>query len=116
MAADVSSMVNSGNSKILITRDLLGELSKVGNKDLDPDLQIPKAWEVPLDLKVNLNFHFFPHNLLSKIFYILAQIILFSYFLYYINKNTWLLVFFFLCIEYLNAITFVLFVYNSIFF
>ncbi|KDP34896.1 hypothetical protein JCGZ_09184 [Jatropha curcas] len=41
MAADVSSIVKSGNSEILITRDLLGGLSKVGSssKDLDLDLK-----------------------------------------------------------------------------
>ncbi|KAJ9168431.1 hypothetical protein P3X46_019956 [Hevea brasiliensis] len=53
MAADVSSMVKGRNSEILITRDLLGGLSKVRNTSpLDLDLQIPKSClEMPLHLQ-----------------------------------------------------------------
>lgn len=55
MAADVSYVVNRGNSEILITRDLLGGLSsKDGSNDLD------LALHLPLDhLKVCFEFLFF---------------------------------------------------------
>ncbi|KAJ8758625.1 hypothetical protein K2173_000346 [Erythroxylum novogranatense] len=48
MAADVSSMVNSGNSEMLVTKDLLGELSKVAvHNDLQaiplPDLKLKSS-------------------------------------------------------------------------
>ncbi|KAH8518120.1 hypothetical protein H0E87_000080, partial [Populus deltoides] len=42
---------SSGNSEILITKDLLGGFSKVSNKDLDLELQVTKTWDVPLNLK-----------------------------------------------------------------
>ncbi|KAJ8763746.1 hypothetical protein K2173_003528 [Erythroxylum novogranatense] len=52
MAADVKSMVNSGNSEILVTRDLLGELSKVlVHKDLQepsPDVKSKECWSSSL--------------------------------------------------------------------
>ncbi|KAK9267745.1 hypothetical protein L1049_010178 [Liquidambar formosana] len=67
MAADVSSAVrilkgrmeeqqvrgesNSGNSKVLITRDLLGGWSKLGSEELDLDLHVPLGCEKRLDLK-----------------------------------------------------------------
>ncbi|OAY26625.1 uncharacterized protein LOC110603191 [Manihot esculenta] len=53
MAADVSSLVKTRNSEILITRDLLGGLSKVGNSaPLDLDLRLPKSCsEIPLHLQ-----------------------------------------------------------------
>ncbi|CAK7357437.1 unnamed protein product [Dovyalis caffra] len=45
-------MMNStSNSEILTTKDLLGGFSKVGNKDLDLELQITKSWDVPVDSK-----------------------------------------------------------------
>ncbi|XAR67267.1 hypothetical protein NMG60_11001956 [Bertholletia excelsa] len=61
MAADVSSLVrmvkekgindSEGQSRVLITRDLLGGCFALDSKELDLDLQVPTGWEKRLDLK-----------------------------------------------------------------
>lgn len=86
MAADVTSVVRilggykddpavgseSGNSTVLITRDLLGGgggglSSKLDSQELDLDLKVPDGWEKRLDLKVSL-FVFFLGELWFRCF------------------------------------------------
>lgn len=80
MAADVTSVVRilggykedaavgseSGNSAVLITRDLLGGggggglSAKLDSQELDLDMKVPDGWEKRLDLKVSLFGLFYP--------------------------------------------------------
>lgn len=43
--------IQAGETKITVTKDLLGGCSTLGSKELDLDLHVPNGWEKRLDLK-----------------------------------------------------------------